>query len=123
MLSVALRDLNVSVILTLGLEVLESIHDPVPENSKVLVSVWLQWILQDAVRKLGWQPGEIHRELLHILEEEDAVAIPFLYTKMGGQIMVMQLISTGVRSCRHLGIGLGLRSLSVLNISILALPW
>ena len=47
----------------------------VPANSKVLVSVWLQWILQDDVGKLGWQPAEINRELIHIVEEGYAVAL------------------------------------------------
>ena len=47
----------------------------VPANLKVLVSVWLQWVLRDDVGKLGWQPGEMNRELVHIVEEGDAVAL------------------------------------------------
>ena len=47
----------------------------VPANLEVLVSVWLQWVLRDDVWKLGWQPGEMNRELVHIVEEGDAVAL------------------------------------------------
>ena len=46
-----------------------------------------------------------------------------LYTMMRGHTMAMQLFSTGVRSCRHSGVGVGLKILSDLNHSILALPW
>ena len=46
---------------------------------------------------------------------------PILCNTIGEQIMVMEPFSTGIRSCRHLHIGMGLRSLSGLNNSILAL--